>query len=177
MKYWLPLVTSSGEGRRRQWHPIPALLPGKSHGGRSLVGCSPGGRKESDTTERFHFHFHALEKERATHSSVLAWRIAGKAEPGGLPSVGSHRVGHDWSDLAAAAAVVFSPPVGFSGQKYCSGLPCPPPGDFPDSGIESSSLKSPALAGRFYTTSTSGKPLLKSIECKFIENNEYEKFL
>ena len=120
---------------------------------------------------------HALEKERATHSSVLAWRIAGKAEPGGLPSVGSHRVGHDWSDLAAAAAVVFSPPVGFSGQKYCSGLPCPPPGDFPDSGIESSSLKSPALAGRFYTTSTSGKPLLKSIECKFIENNEYEKFL
>ena len=49
-------------------------------------------------------HFHALEKEMATHSSVLAWRIPGTGEPGGLPSMGSHRVRHDWSDLAAAAA-------------------------------------------------------------------------
>ena len=47
------------------------------------------------------------EKAVATHSSVLAWRIPGTGEPGGLPSVGSHRVGHNWSDLAAAAAVVF----------------------------------------------------------------------
>ena len=52
----------------------------------------------------FTFHFHALEKEMATHSSVLAWRIPGNVEPGGLPSMGSHRVGHDWSDLPAAAA-------------------------------------------------------------------------
>ena len=43
----------------------------------------------------FTFHFHALEKEMATHSSVLAWRIPGTAEPGGLPSLGSHRVGHN----------------------------------------------------------------------------------
>jgi len=43
--------------RRRQWHPTPVLLPGKSHGRRSLVGCSPWGRQESDTTERLHFHF------------------------------------------------------------------------------------------------------------------------
>ena len=50
----------------------------------------------------FTFHFHTLEKEMATHSSVLAWRIPGTGEPGGLPSVGSHRVGHDWSDSAAA---------------------------------------------------------------------------
>ena len=50
------------------------------------------------------FHFHAFEEEMATHSSVLAWRIPGMAEPGGLPSIRSHRVGHDWSDLAAAAA-------------------------------------------------------------------------
>ena len=50
----------------------------------------------------FTFHFHALEEEMATHSSVLAWRIPGTGEPGGLPSMGSHRVGHDWSDLAAA---------------------------------------------------------------------------
>ena len=53
----------------------------------------------------FTFLFHALEKEMATHSSVLAWRISGTGEPGGLPSMGSHRVGHDSSDLAAAAAV------------------------------------------------------------------------
>ena len=52
----------------------------------------------------FTFHFHALEKEMATHSSVLAWRIPGMVEPGGLPSLGSHRVTHDWSDLASAAA-------------------------------------------------------------------------
>ena len=43
--------------RRRQWHPTPVLLPGKSHGRRGLVGCSPWGREESDTTERLHFHF------------------------------------------------------------------------------------------------------------------------
>ena len=43
--------------RRRQWHPTPVLLPGKSHGRRSLVGCGPWGREESDTTERLHFHF------------------------------------------------------------------------------------------------------------------------
>ena len=60
---------------RRQWHLTPVLLSRKSHGQRSLVGYSPWGRQESDTTERLHFHFHALEKEMATHSSVLAWRI------------------------------------------------------------------------------------------------------
>ena len=53
-------------------------------------------------TEQLHFHFHALEKEMATHSSVLVWRIPGTGEPGGLPSMGSHRVVHDGSDLAAA---------------------------------------------------------------------------
>ena len=52
----------------------------------------------------FTFHFHAMEKEMATHSSVLAWRIPGTAEPGGLPSMESHRVRHDWSNVAAAAA-------------------------------------------------------------------------
>ena len=86
---------------RRQWYPTPVLLPEKSHGRKSLVGCSPWGCKESNTTERLHFH--ALEKEMATHSSILAWRIPGTGETGGLPSMGLHRVGHDWSDLAAAA--------------------------------------------------------------------------
>ena len=88
---------------RRQWHPTPVLLPGKSHGWRSLVGCHPWVATSrawlSDFT--FTFPFHALEKEMATHSSVLAWRIPGTGEPGGPSSMGSHRVGHDWSDLAA----------------------------------------------------------------------------
>ena len=78
---------------RRQWQPTPVLLPGKSHGRRSLVGYSPWGHEESDTTERLHFH--ALEKEMATHSSILAWRTSGTEEPGGLPSMGLYRVGHD----------------------------------------------------------------------------------
>ena len=86
---------------RRQWHPTPALLPGKSQGWRNLVG-----RRTRLSNFTFTFHFHAFEKEMATHSSVLAWRIPGTGEPGGLPSVGSHRVGHNWSDLAAAAECI-----------------------------------------------------------------------
>ena len=68
----------------------------------AVHGIARSQTRLSDFT--FTFHFHALEKEMATHSSVLAWRIPGMGEPGGLPSPGSHRVGHDWSDLAAAAA-------------------------------------------------------------------------
>ena len=73
-----------------------------------LEGCSPWGRwgRTRLSNFTFTFHFHALEKEMATHYSVLAWRVPGTGEPGGLPSMGSHRVGHDWSDLAAAAAAV-----------------------------------------------------------------------
>ena len=68
----------------------------------AFYGVAQSRTRLSDFT--FPFHFHALEKEMATHSSVLAWRIPGMVEPGGLPSMGSHRIGHDWSDLAAAAA-------------------------------------------------------------------------
>ena len=65
-------------------------------------GVAKSRARLSDFT--FTFHFHALEKEMTTHSSILAWRIPGTGDPSGLPSMGSHRVGHDWSDLAAAAA-------------------------------------------------------------------------
>ena len=66
----------------------------------AIYGVAQSRTRLSDFT--FTFHFHALEKEMATHCSVLAWRIPGMGEPGGLPSMGSHRVRHDWSDLAAA---------------------------------------------------------------------------
>ena len=59
----------------------------------TVHGVAKSQTRLSDFT--FTFHFHALEKEMATHSSVLAWRIPGTAEPGGLPPLGSHRVGHD----------------------------------------------------------------------------------
>ena len=108
---------------RRKWQPTPVLLPGKSHGRRSLVGYSPWGCKESDTTEWLHFHFGTswvaqmvkrlltmqetqvrslgredpLEKEVAAHSSTLAWKIPWTEESGRLQSMGSQRVGHDWA--------------------------------------------------------------------------------
>ena len=75
--------------------------PGRLH---AVHGVTRSWTGLSDFT--FTFHFHALQKEMATHSSVLAWRIPGRVEPGGLPSMGLHRVGHDWSDLAV-------PPSGF----------------------------------------------------------------
>ena len=87
---------------------------------RGVWWASVHGVAESRTRLRdftFTFHFHALGKEMATHSGVLAYRIPGMGEPGGLPSTGSHRVGHDWSDLAVAAA-------SFTITKSMPGLPC-----------------------------------------------------
>ena len=107
--------------RRRQWQPTPVLLPGKSHGQRSLLGCSPWGCEESWLSNyTFTFHFHALEKERATHSSVLSWRIPGTEEPGGLSSMGLCRVGQDWRDLEAAAAAALK--FLLSGTTYLWGV-------------------------------------------------------
>ena len=85
------------EIQRRRWHPTPVLLPGKPLDGgawkAAAHGVAEGQTRLSGIT--FTFHFHALEKEMATHSSTLAWRIPGMGEPGGLPSMGSHRVQHD----------------------------------------------------------------------------------
>ena len=105
----LPFMQNSLLDWRRQWQPTPVLLPGKSHGRRSLVGYSPWGGEESKsrtwlTDFTFTFHFHALDKEMATNFCILAWRIPGTEEPGGLPSMELPRVRHNWSDLAAAAA-------------------------------------------------------------------------
>ena len=104
----------------------PGLLPGKSHGQRSLVGYSLWGRKESDTTERLHFHFHFQVVNTVFQSRdrlfVAPWIVA----------------------LQAPLS------TGFSRQEYWSGLPFPPPGDLPDPGIQFMSV---ASAGGFFTTS------------------------
>ena len=80
----------------------------------ALHGIAEGRTQLSDFT--FTFHFYASEKEMATHYSVLAWRIPGMGEPGGLLSMGSHRVGHDWTDLAATAAAEFLEQLKEAGQ-------------------------------------------------------------
>ena len=95
----------SGLMWRRQWHPLQySCLENPMNGGawKAAVHGVAGSRTRLSNFA-FTFHLHALEKEMSTHSSVLAWRIPGTREPGGLPSMGSHGVGHDWSDLAAAA--------------------------------------------------------------------------
>ena len=99
---WSPHADS----RRRQWHSPPVLLPGKSHGRRSHIGYSPWGRKELDMTERLHFHFSlsCFGEGNGNPLQCSCLENPGTVEPGGLPSMESHRVGHDWSDLAAAAA-------------------------------------------------------------------------
>ena len=82
---------------RRKWQPTPVFLPGESQGWEAwwaaVYGVAKSQTQLSDFT--FTFHFHALEKEMAVHFNVLAWRIPGTGEPGGLLSMGSHRVGHD----------------------------------------------------------------------------------
>ena len=87
----------------------------------AVHGVARSQTRLSDFT--FTFHFPALEKEMATHFSVLAWRIPGTGEPGGLPSMGLHRVGHDWSDLAAAAAAAAanSSALWYQMYKWCAG--------------------------------------------------------
>ena len=75
--------------------PQSSTLAWKIHGWRSQVGCSPWGGLESDKTEQLHFHSSLSCIGEGTHSSVLAWRIPWTEESGGLPPMGSHRVGHD----------------------------------------------------------------------------------
>ena len=85
-------VTGEGNGTPLQYFCLENPMDGGAW--RAAVhGIAEGRTRLSDFA--FTFHFHALEKEMATHSSVLAWRIPGTGEPGGLPSMGSHRVGHD----------------------------------------------------------------------------------
>ena len=93
----LMLMCASNVFWRRQWHPTLVLLPGKSHGQRSLVGYSPWGREESEMTERLRFHFSlsCIGEGNGNPLQCSCLENPRDGEPGGLPSVGSHRVGHN----------------------------------------------------------------------------------
>ena len=98
-------IPGEGDGTPLQYSCLENPMDGGAWWA-AVHGVAKSRTRLSDFT--FTFHFHALGKEMATHSSVLAWRIPGTGEPGGLLSMGSHRVGHDWSDLAAAAADILT---------------------------------------------------------------------
>ena len=88
------LFSLNGEGNG---NPLPySCLENPMDGGAWWAAVHEVSKSRTGVSDfTFTFHFHALEKEMATHSSVLSWRIPGTGEPGGLPSMGSHRVGHD----------------------------------------------------------------------------------
>ena len=103
--------------RRRQWYPTPVLLPGKSHGRRSLVDCSPWGCKESDTTEWLHFHFSLSCIAEGNSNPLQCSCLENPGDRGAwLAAVyGFRRVGHDWSDLAASVLAWRIPGTGEPG--------------------------------------------------------------
>ena len=86
---------TQGISRRRQWQPNPVLLPGNSRGWKSLVGCSPWGREESDTTEQLHFLLSFIGEGNGNPLQCSCLENPRDGEPGRLLSMGSHRVGHD----------------------------------------------------------------------------------
>ena len=170
---------SSAQLWRRQWHPTPVLLPGKSHGRRSLVGCSPWGRKESDRTERLHFHFllscigegngnplqcSCLENPR----DGRAWWAAiygvaqSRTQLKQLNSRSSSPVLSCVQLSATLWTIAHQAPLSkeFFRQEYWSGLPFPPPGDLPHSGTEPTSPKSLALHTVSLPLSHRGSPYL-----------------
>ena len=100
-------VVTSHIGWRRQWQPTPVLSPGKSHGRRSLVGRSPWGHEESDTTERLHFHFSLSCVGEGNGNPLQCSCLENPRDEGAWWAAWGCRVGHNWSDLAAAAEGIF----------------------------------------------------------------------
>ena len=169
-RHWTQSVAGKVKVLVGQWcptlcDPVDCSPPGSFTRGvlqAAVHGVERSRTRLSDFT--FTFHFHALDKEMATHSSVLAWRIPGTGEPGGLPSVGSHRVGHDWSDSAAAAGTLRSEECGAWGQQLLHArfvAPWHVASSFPGQGLSPSPL--PAREGGFLIPGPQGIPAADSL--------------
>ena len=135
---WRPHDLQPGDGtrfnpwvrkipRRRQWHATPVLLPGKSHGWRSLVGCSPWGHTESDTTEQLHFHF-SLSRIGGGNGNPLQCSCLENPRDRGAWWAAIYGVAQSWTRLkqlssSSSRPVAHQVPlsVEFSRQEYCSG--------------------------------------------------------
>ena len=157
--------------RRRQWHATPVLLPRKSHGWRSLEGCSPWGRWGSDTTERLHFHF-SLSCTREGNGNPLQCCCLENPRDGGAWWAAVYGVAHSWTRLKQLSSSsmlsrfrciwLFMTPCcippgssvhGLLQVRILEWVAMPSSRDLPGPGIEPASLMSPALAGGFFTTS------------------------
>ena len=119
--FWLP-------DRRRQWHPTPVLLPGKSHGRRSLVGCSPWGREESDTTERLHFHF-SLSCIGEGNGNPLPWPCLENPRDCGAWWAAVYGVTQSWTRLKWLSSSSSRPEMetvslALEGEVSCQGSLC-----------------------------------------------------
>ena len=99
--------------RRRQWHPTPVLLPGKSCGRRSLVGCSPWGREESDRTEQLHFHF-SLSCIREGNSNPLQCSCLENPRDGGAWWAAVYGVAQSWTGLKRLSSSSSSSSIPFA---------------------------------------------------------------
>ena len=126
--------------RRRRWHPTPVLMHGKSHGQRSLVGCSPWRRKELDTTEQLHFHS-SLSCIGEGNGNPLQCSCLENPRDGGASWVAIYGVAQSWTQLKQLSSSSSSRLLSmeFSKQECQSGLPCPPSRDLPDPGIKPTS--------------------------------------
>ena len=108
---------------RRQWHPTPVLLPGKSHGQRSLVGCSPWGREEPDMTEQLHFHF-SLECIGGENGNPLQCSCLENPRDRGVWWAAVYGVAQSWTQLKRLSSSSSSPGRNWD-QGPMAGDPCP----------------------------------------------------
>ena len=152
----LSMGFSRQEYRRRQWHPTPVLLPGKSHGWRSLVGCSPWGLWGSDTTGWLHFHFHfSLSCIGEGNGNPLQCSCLENPRDGGAWWAAVYGVAQSWTWLKQLSSSSSG-----SRQEYWSGLQFPSSGDLHNPGIEP---RSPALQADFYQLSYKGNSYVEHI--------------
>ena len=151
--------------RRRQWHPTPVLLPGKSHGRRSLVCCSPWGRWELDTTQWLHFHF-SLSCTGEGNGNPLQCSCLENPRDGGI---------HDWSDLAATAGQVPRMNQTLSAAYYPTPFSTQRPFLHPDREPQPILMETYAEQHRSYQGSkprVSSKPLRFNVSKRLLHNCE-----